>query len=739
MPLVSQVETIEGVLRRFVFRNEQTGFAIARLEVSADADPITLKGIVTGVEQGERLRVQGRWVDDPTWGRQLLVTSYLPVTPSTARGVEDFLRGGRVKGIGKVFAKRLVEHFGDQTLEVLDKQPGRLTEVEGIGRGRAKEIVAAWRASKVDKETLIFLQGLGLSGAFAGRVARKYGARTVEMVRGNPYRLAAEVAGIGFLTADRIAAELGIERTSPHRLRAGVLFALSQATSDGHCFLPEPQLEERACRLLDQPWAVIEPRALELVGELALVLERPEGEVPRYFLAERHEAEEIVAERLARLLARRGPAEVLDADAAVTWAQGRSGLTLTEGQRAAVARSLRERVLVITGGPGTGKTTIVRAILDLWERLGLRVRLAAPTGRASRRMEEATTRTACTLHRLLEFSPRDGQFLRDQDTPLACDALVVDEASMIDIDLAAALLLAVPDGARLLLVGDVDQLPSVGPGNVLGDIIASGVVPVARLDLVMRQDESGLIVRSAHKILHGLRPVSADTPSGDFFFIQREDPEEALRTVAHLVAQRIPRRWGLDPLLDVQVLVPMRKGSCGTEALNLALRRGLAEARASRGQGGAGDTAEVLDPESRRPQLHDRVMQTRNNYDKDVFNGDVGLVIDIGEKGRRVRVLFEDNRQLDYVGEEIEQLELAYAVTIHKSQGSEYPAVVIPLLTQHFRMLQRNLLYTAVTRGKRIVVLVGSQRAVDLAIRNADAAIRYTALAGRLTNAARPV
>ena len=737
MRLVSIEETIEGVLRRFVFRNEQTGFAIARLEVAGAPEPITLKGVVTGVEQGERLRVQGKWVDDPRWGRQLLVSSYLPVTPSTARGVEDFLRGGRVKGIGKVFAKRLVEHFGDQTLEVLEKHPGRLTEVEGIGRGRAKQILAAWSASKVDKETLIFLQGLGLSGAFAGRVARKYGKRTVEMVRGNPYRLAAEVSGIGFLTADRIARELGIEPTSPHRLRAGLLFALSQATSDGHCYLPEPELQERACQLLEQPWSVIAPRAEELAGEMALVVERPQADPPRYFLAERHEAEEIVAERLGCLLARGGPAEVRDPDAAVTWAEGRSGLKLTDGQRAAVRLALEERVLVVTGGPGTGKTTIVRAILDLWERLGLRVRLAAPTGRAAKRMEEATTRPGSTLHRLLEFSPRDGQFLRDQDTPLTCDAVVVDEASMIDIDLAAALLLAVPDGARLLLVGDVDQLPSVGPGSVLNDVIRSGVVPVARLSLVMRQDESGLIVRSAHRILHGQRPVSADAPDGDFFFIQREDPEEALRTVAHLVAQRIPGRWGLDPLLDVQVLVPMRKGSCGTEALNLALRRGLAEARRARAPRGSLDLVEAADPQSRRPQLHDRVMQTRNNYDKDVFNGDVGLVIDVAERGRRVRVRFEDNRELDYVGEEIEQLDLAYAVTIHKSQGSEYPAVVIPLLTQHYRMLQRNLLYTAVTRGKRIVVLVGSQRAVDIAIRNADAAVRFTALAERLADVAR--
>ena len=731
---MSGEQTIEGVLRRFVFRNEQSGFAIARIELASETDPVTVKGVLTGIEQGERVRIQGRWVEDPRWGRQMVVQSFLPVTPSTARGVEDFLRSGRVKGIGKVFAKRLVEHFGGDTLDVLENHPARLTEVDGIGAGRAKQIVAAWRGSQVDKETLIFLQGLGLPGGVAGKVARVYGKRTIEMVRGNPYRLAAEVSGVGFLTADRIARELGIEPGSPHRLRAGLLFALSQATSDGHCYLPDGDLEDRAVRLLGQPWPSIAPFVEELAGELALVVEVPREGPRRIFLTERHEAEEIVAQRMGRLLGRGAPTQVRDPGAAVTWAEQRSGITLTPGQRAAVERSLTERVLVVTGGPGTGKTTIVRTVLDLWERLGLRVRLGAPTGRAARRLEEATTRTASTLHRLLEFSPRDGQFLRDQDTPLQCDAVVIDEASMIDIDLAAAVLLAVPDGARLLLVGDIDQLPSVGPGSVLGDVIRSGAVPVARLDLVMRQDESGLIVANAHRILQGQRPVSASSADGDFFFIRREDPEEALRTVAHLVAQRIPGRWGLDPLLDVQVLVPMRRGSCGAEALNLALRRGLTEARVARtGEAPAPDDVSL----SRRPRLHDRVMQTRNNYDKEVFNGDVGIVTDTAEGGRRVRVRFEDGRVLDYAGEEVEQLDLAYAVTIHKSQGSEYPAVVIPLLTQHFRMLQRNLLYTAITRGKRIVVLVGSQRAVDLAIRNADADVRYTALAERIARAAR--
>lgn len=718
--------SIEGTLRRYVFRNEESGFAIARIELDdANQLPVTVKGVLSGVSEGERVRVHGKWVDDARFGRQVQISSFMPVMPSTARGVEDFLRGDRVKGIGKVFAKRLVAHFGEKTLEVLENQPERLTEVDGIGAGRARTIVGAWKDSQVDRETLIFLQGVGLSGALANRVARKYGKRTVEVVRANPYRLAADVGGIGFRTADAMARALGIEGDSPHRLRAGLLFVLAESVSDGHCFLPGDEVTGRATKLLDQPWELLRPRLADLEGEGTVIIERA-ATGPRVWLTERHDAEELVAWRMRSLLARDGPAQVKDPQAAVRWAEDRVGMTLSDAQRAAVAASVERRVLVITGGPGTGKTTIVKAVLELWERLGLRVRLAAPTGRAAKRLEESSGRMASTLHRMLEFSPKEGRFLRDLENPLQCDAVVVDEASMVDLDLAAALLAAVPDGARLLLVGDVDQLPSVGPGRVLADLIDSEAIPVARLDAIFRQEGGSFIVKNAHRILHGQPLVQAPGSSGDFYFIEREDPDAALKTVAHLVVQRIPRAWGLDPLADVQVLVPMRRGNCGAEALNLALRRGLAEARKD---------AAAMQETSRRPQLHDRVMQTRNNYDKDVFNGDVGQVIVVTDRGKALRVRFDDGREMEYAGQEIDELELAYAVTIHKSQGSEYPAVVIPLLTQHYRMLQRNLLYTAVTRGKKLVVLVGSRRAVDIAIGRAEAGVRFTSLAERLREA----
>lgn len=721
---MSVQDAVEGKLARFVFRNPESGFAIARLELD-DGLPVTIKGVLSGVNEGERVRVQGRWVDDARFGRQLLISSFLPVMPSTSRGVEDFLRGGRVQGVGKVFAKRLVDHFGERTLEVLEKHPERLTEVDGIGSSRAQTIVSAWRESRVDRETLIFLQGVGLTASLANKVARMYGKRTVETVRANPYRLATDLRGIGFRTADSLARSLGIEPDSPHRLRAGLLFVLSSAVNEGHCYLPGDELASRAQNLLEQPWPLLRMRVADLEGEGTVRVETIGGQ-PRVWLTDRLDAEELVAWRLRVLLRRGAPDQLKDTDQATAWAEERIGLTLSGTQRAAVAASLRHQILVITGGPGTGKTTIVKAILELWERLGLRVRLAAPTGRAARRLEESSGRMASTLHRLLEFSPKEGRFLRDLENSLECDAVVVDEASMVDLDLAAALVAAVPDGSRLLLVGDVDQLPSVGPGRVLGDLIESGALPVVRLDAIFRQQGGSLIVKNAHRILHGQSLELASGKGGDFFFIERENPDDAVRTVAHLVAQRIPKAWHFEPLKDVQVLVPMRKGSCGTETLNQALRRGLAEVR-----------GEVVSEQEmgRRPRLHDRVMQTRNNYDKDVFNGDIGQVALVTDRGRALRVRFDDGRELDYVGEEIEQLELAYAITIHKSQGSEYPAVVIPLLTQHYRMLQRNLLYTAITRGKSVVVLVGSRRAVDIAIGRSDAAVRWTGLAERLREA----
>jgi exodeoxyribonuclease V alpha subunit len=622
-------------------------------------------------------------------------------------------------GIGPVFARRLVAHFGDGLIDILDNHPRRLREVDGIGATRAARITKSWREGRAQRDALIFLQGLGLAQGVAGRVLRRYKEHTVKKVRENPYRLAVDIRGVGFLTADRLAASLGIAPDSPHRLRAGLLHSLITAQDDGHCFLPLGVLLSKAEELLSRPAAEVRPRLTELILERAVVQEQSAGGDAIY-LYEMQGQEVVAADGLVALLEGQLPG-TSGPNAPLVFQEG--DIKLAAAQEAAVHTTLANRVSVITGGPGTGKTTIIKAVLAQLRLGGQSVKLCAPTGRAAKRMEEATGCPATTIHRLLEFSPREGRFVRDASKPLRADALIVDEASMVDLALFSCLVDALQEGTRLVLVGDVDQLPSVGAGRVLQDIIESGVVPVARLDVVFRQDETGGIVRNAHGLLRGQVPEGATDPSGDFFVIQRDDPVAALRTAVHLVTERIPNRWKLSPGQDIQLLTPMRKGSCGAEAANLALRA-------------------VLNPDAEqghnpRPAPGDRVMQIRNDYDKDVFNGDAGWVLGRGVEGKGLRVRFDDGREVDYAGDELDQLQLAYAITIHKSQGSEYPAVVIPLLTQHYRMLQRNLLYTAITRGKQVVILVGSRKAIEIAVGNSQVAERWTGLAGRLQIRAR--
>ena len=697
---------MEGTVEHIVWSSAESGFVIARLKVDEEALPITVRGVMPGVQVSERVRATGRWVDDARYGRQFEATSFLPVDPSTPDALEKHLASSLFEGIGPVFAKRLREHFGAELISVLDNEPQRLRDVPGIGPQRATAILASWRERRDQRDALLFLQGLGITPRRSTSILRRFGANTVRFVRENPYRLAREVRGIGFVTADGIARHLGIAPDSPHRVEAGLVHVLEEASRQGHCYLPGDDLLRRGEELLRQPEALLRAGRDALVAQGDLVDDRG------VWLAALHDDEEVVALRLDEL--RRAPAKEIDVEipSALAWAQERSGLALTQTQRDALAQALVNKVVVITGGPGTGKTTLVRALLDVWERKGLNVKLASPTGRASRRMEEATGRRAQTLHRLLEYSPRDDRFGRDAASPIHADALVVDEASMLDLPLARCLLDALPPGLRLVLVGDVEQLPSVGPGRVLADVIDSGVVPVIRLDVVFRQDEASLIITNAHRILRGLEPRSAGSSAGDFFVIERDDPAAALRTVVTVVADRIPARWGLDPRSDVQVLAPMRKGPCGTEELNAALR-----ARLNPG------------PAVPRPRPGDRVMQTRNDYDKDVFNGDVGEVV----SGRNELIVrFEDGRKVPYKGSEVGDLAQAWAVTIHKAQGSEYPAVVIPLLPQAHRMLQRNLLYTAVTRAKTAAILVGSRAAIARAVANARADDRFTALRRRL-------
>ncbi len=692
-------------------------FAVVSLQVE-DQGEVTAVGSLGGVRPGELIRAHGRWEDDARFGRQLRVESYVPTTPASLEGLRRYLGSGIVEGIGPVLAERLVDRFGKETVDVLSRQPERLTEVEGVGPKRRDRIVEAWSSMTELRDVMLFLQSHGLNAQQAARVHRAWGRDAIAKIRVDPYRLAHEIRGVGFRTADAIARAVGVDTDAPVRLDAGVLHALAAATEDGHVFLPQPELLERAAALLDQPAERLGP-SLDRLALAGRVVREEAGVFP----AGLHRAELRLAGRLAAVRDAARPADATEVRAAIEGFETRFGLTLAEAQRDAVRVAGRAKLMVLTGGPGTGKTTVVRAILDLLERGGRRVHLAAPTGRAAKRLAEATDRSASTLHRLLEYSPKADGFTRNREQPLETDAVIVDEASMIDLLLATHLLEAIPDHARLLLVGDVDQLPPVGAGDVLRDVIRSGAADVVRLERIFRQEGASWIVDNAHRVRTGQRPRSAPSAAGDFFLVERDSPEDVARTVEHLITERIPKAFGLDPLEDVQVLTPMRRGVLGSEALNERLQARLNP---------SGDT---LLRGSQRLRVGDRVMQTRNDYEREVFNGDLGRVQALDAEARRLIVRF-DERDVRYELAELDALVLAWATTIHKSQGSEYPAVVVPLHTQHFVMLRRNLLYTAITRGRRLVVVVGNARALALSVANDRVELRHTRLAERLRGAA---
>ncbi len=717
-------EVVQGVLDHVVFQNPQTGWAVARLNVQGHTEPVTAVGHLLGVQPGDEVRLSGRWVTDPRWGRQFHAEGVTRLEPATTQGLERYLGSGLVHGMGPTMAARLVARFGLETLDVIEHHPERLVEVSGIGPVRAARLRAAWTEQRGLRDIMVFLQGHGISPALAARIHRRYGTLAVTTVRQEPYRLAEEVPGIGFRRADRIAAELGIPREAPARLRAGLIHVLTTQAEEGHVFCPLPTLVGAASEVLaeaDAPLALgdaaLEREVEALVREGRLEREEAGGQV-RVLLPELAGAERQVARDLTRLLRGSTRPLVPDPQQAVARFGEAGGLRLAPAQEEAVRAALRDPVLVVTGGPGTGKTTLVRAVVRLLRGTGRRLALCAPTGRAAQRLGEATGQEARTIHRLLEWDPRGGGFGRNREHPLEADLVVADEASMIDVVLMRDLLAAVPPQAHLVLVGDVDQLPSVGPGNVLGDIIRSGAVPVARLDQVFRQAGESRIVMNAHRIQRGESPV-LEGGREDFFWIRREDPGEILEQVKSLVAERIPHHLGLAGPEEVQVLTPMRRGELGANNLNLELQA-------------------LLNPHGASVQRHpgglrvgDRVMQVSNDYARDVFNGDVGRLEAADQEEGTVTVRFGD-RDVRYDVRDLDSLALAYATSVHKAQGSEYPAVVLPLHTQHYVMLYRRLLYTAVTRGRRMVVLVGSGRALRLALEERGVQPRCTALAERL-------
>jgi exodeoxyribonuclease V alpha subunit len=715
-PEPSAQEVLAGLVERVTFHNSDNGFCVLRAKARGHRDLVTVIGHAAMISAGEWITASGEWITDLTHGQQFKARFMRTSAPTSIDGIEKYLGSGMIRGIGPVYAKKMVQAFGEKVFDIIEAEPDRLREVTGIGVLRAKRITDAWAEQKIIREIMVFLHSNGVGTARAVRIYKTYGSDAVQVMTENPYRLARDIRGIGFKTADAIAMKLGIEKTAMIRVRAGISYALTEAMDDGHCGLPTHELVPIAVELLEISKELVQT-ALDLELSDGTVIAATVGETPCVFLGGLYRAEQVIAERLLHLANRKLPWPHIDADKAVPWVEQKTGLSLAESQIAAIRLALVSKVLVITGGPGVGKTTIVNAILRILDAKGVNLLLCAPTGRAAKRMTEATGFEAKTIHRLLEVDPKVGGFKRNGENPLECDLLVVDETSMVDVMLMQALMKAAPDNAALLIVGDIDQLPSVGPGQILADVIASRAVPVVRLTEVFRQAAQSRIITSAHRINQGSIPdLSKPEGDSDFYFVQADDPETAVLRIIELVKTRIPQRFGLDPIRDIQVLCPMNRGGVGGRSLNIALQAALNPA----GERKVERFGWTFAP-------GDKVMQIENDYDKEVYNGDIGYVDDVDPEAGELTASF-DGRAIVYGFGELDTLVPAYAATIHKSQGSEYPAVVIPVLTQHYAMLQRNLLYTGVTRGKKLVVLVGQKKAVAIAARNVSGRRRWSKL-----------
>ncbi|WP_158744911.1 ATP-dependent RecD-like DNA helicase [Acidisphaera sp. L21] len=716
----TQAEAMAGLVERVTFHNSDNGFCVLRVKARGQRDLVTVTAHAATIAAGEWVQLSGSWVNDRTHGLQFKAHFLKASPPTTLEGIERYLGSGMIRGIGPIYAKRLVRALGEAVFDLIEQEPTRLREVTGIGPKRAAKIIKGWAEQKIIREIMLFLHANGVGTSRAVRIYKTYGADAVQIITENPYRLARDIRGIGFRTADQIASKLGIEPTATIRVRAGIRYALSEAADEGHCGLPLEDLTTLTTKLLEVP--------AELIGS-ALALELSSGDVVAdqlqgrrcIFLAGLYRAEQAIAERLQTLCA--GPLGWPDIDIAraIPWVEAKTGLALAPSQIEALRLAMTSKVLVITGGPGVGKTTLVNSILMILRAKGVNIALCAPTGRAAKRLTESTGLEAKTIHRLLETDPKTGGFRRGPEHLLQCDLLVVDEASMVDVLLMRSLLGAVPEAAAVLIVGDVDQLPSVGPGQMLSDIIGSERIHIVRLTEVFRQAATSRVIVNAHRINRGQMPELSAVEGSDFYFVEAADPEEAARKVVTVVRDRIPQRFGLDPIRDIQVLCPMNRGAAGARSLNVTLQAALnppSDVRVERfgSTYGAGD----------------KVMQVVNDYDRETFNGDLGIVTKVDPEDSEVIVNF-DGRDVSYGFGELDELSLAYATTVHKSQGSEYPAVVIPMTTQHFPMLARNLLYTGITRGKRLVVIVGQRKALAIAVRNQGARQRWSKLPDWLT------
>ena len=717
-----QAEQLEGTLERIIYSNAENSYSVAALlPEGSSRDPITIVGHFASLNVGETLRIWGRWTKHKTFGRQFAADRYESILPSTVTGIRKYLASGLIKGIGPVFAERIVKKFGAETLEIIDTRSAKLLEISGIGRTRVHAIKSAWDEQKLIRDIMIFLQGHGVSAGYAVKIFKRYGQNSLTLVHGDPYRLAADIPGIGFKTADQIAHNFGMASDAPQRLRAGLTYALETSLDNGHTCLPRNELIASASELLR-----VKPAHLESVIADSLAAKQLVAEEGFIYLPGVHRSEQSVAENLCLLAGAPIQLPPIQVDRALEWAEAQNHLKLSDDQRAAVHAALSSKLAIITGGPGVGKTTIIRTLVKILRAKNAKVLLAAPTGRAAKTMAESADHPAQTIHRLLKYEPQTHTFLYNAKSPLTADLVVVDETSMLDVLLAAHLLAAVPLNASLVFVGDVDQLPSVGPGNFLRDVIDSGIARVVRLTQIFRQAEGSRIVRSAHRINQGQLPelpaADEQDDSTDFYFIEREDPAHAAATVLEAVCTRIPDKFGFDPFDQIQVITPMHKGTCGVEALNRAIQARL------------NPRGECLERFGRLYRIGDRVMQIKNNYDKDVFNGDLGRVERFDWTEQQMIIRF-DERSIGYDFSDLDELVTAYAITVHKAQGSEYPCVVVPLLTQHYIMLQRNLIYTAITRAKKLLVLIGSRKALALAVANNKTALRHSRLREKVQSA----
>ena len=711
-------EPLSGIVERVTFHSAESGFCVLRVKARGHRDLVTVLGSAADVHAGETIQASGRWEQHREHGQQFRALFLQIVPPSSIEGIKRYLGSGMIKGIGPHFAAKLVAAFGEDVFDVIEQTPQRLLEVNGVGKTRLARITKGWSEQKAIREIMVFLQSHGVGTSRAVRIFKTYGADAIPLVKENPYRLARDIRGIGFKTADQLAEKLGIPKTSMIRARAGLSYALLQAVEDGDCALPESDLIKLAEKLLEISRDILVD-ALALEAQEGNVVQNTVEGAPCVFLPHLRHAEDVVATIIRNLAVGQPPWNDIDPEKALPWAEDRLNVKLADGQKDAIRQVLQSKVLVVTGGPGVGKTTIIRSMLAVLKAKGVNALLAAPTGRAAKRLAESTGLEAKTIHRLLVFNPKEGGFVHGSDNPLDCDLMILDEVSMVDMSLMAATLKALPNTSALVLVGDVDQLPSVGPGQVLADLIASGHVPVARLTEIFRQASESRIIVNAHRVNRGAMPdLTAPATESDFYYVESLDAENAAAKVVKAVSERIPARFGFDPIRDVQVLCPMNRGGAGARALNLDLQTALNPPHADKPS---------VERFGYTYRIGDKVMQIANNYDKDTFNGDIGFIKKIDAEEAEAFVDF-DGRDVVYPFNEMDEIVLAYATTIHKSQGSEYPAVVIPVVTQHYTMLKRNLLYTGMTRGKKLVVLVGQKKAIGIAVRGIQGRRRWSKL-----------